>query len=222
MSSTSGAGLYACFCNNARGTHAVSATPSTMLELGTTLPSFRLWDLNGKPMSSDDVAGKNGLVVAFICQHCPFVRHIRHEFAKAAQDFQQRGVAVVAINSNDVETNPEAGPEGMKEEAATVGYTFPYLYDDTQEVAKAFRAACTPDFFLFDGQRRLVYRGQFDDSRPNSGKPVTGRDLIGAVDALLAGKAIASDQRPSIGCNIKWKKGAEPAYLAGGLQTGGH
>jgi peroxiredoxin len=186
-----------------------------MLELGTTLPSFRLWDLGGKPVSSTDFAGAKGMLVAFICQHCPFVRHLRRGFAKAAQDFQQRGVAVVAINSNDVAAYPEDGPEGMKDEAVAAGYTFPYLYDDTQEVAKAFHAACTPDFFLFDGERKLVYRGQFDDSRPDSGKPVTGRDLTAAVDALLAGNAIPSDQHPSMGCNIKWKKGLEPTYFHG-------
>jgi peroxiredoxin len=191
----------------------MSATPSTMLDLGTRLPSFRLWDLGGKPVSSEDFADSKGLLVAFICQHCPFVRHIRREFARAAQQFQQRGVAVVAINSNDVATYPQDGPEGMKDEATASGYTFPYLYDDTQEVAKAFRAACTPDFFLFDAERRLVYRGQFDDSRPNSGTPATGRDLIAAVDAMLAGKPVAADQRPSMGCNIKWKTGGAPGYF---------
>ena len=197
----------------------MSATPSTMLELGTRVPSFRLKDLSGKPVSSEDVAGASGLLVAFICKHCPFVQHVRREFAHAAEAFQQRGVAVVAINSNDIATHPEDGPEGMKEEATAIGYTFPYLYDDTQEVAKAFRAACTPDFFLFDGDQRLVYRGQFDDSRPGSGKPVTGRDLVAAVDALLAGTPIAAEQRPSMGCNIKWKKGMEPAYFHGAAQA---
>jgi peroxiredoxin len=191
----------------------MSATPSTMLSLGTKMPSFRLWDLSGKPVSSTDFAGAKGVLVAFICQHCPFVKHIRREFARAAEDYARRGVAVVAINSNDTATYPEDGPEGMKREAAEASYTFPYLYDDTQEVAKAFQAACTPDFFLFDAQGALVYRGQFDDSRPNSGKPVTGRDLTAAVDALLSGATISADQRPSMGCNIKWRRGMEPAYF---------
>ena len=184
-----------------------------MLDLGTVLPAFRLRDLNGKAVTSNDFAGSTGLIVAFICPHCPFVRHVRAEFARLAKDAQQRGISVIGINSNDVTAFPDDSPEGMKKEAAEVGYTFPYLFDDTQDVAKAFRAACTPDFFLFDGQRRLVYRGQFDDSRPNSQTPVTGKDLKGAVEALLAGTPVSADQRPSIGCNIKWIKGTEPDYF---------
>ena len=184
-----------------------------MLDLGTTLPAFRLRDINGKAVTSNDFAGLKGLIVAFICPHCPYVRHIRAEFARLAKDAQQRGLAVIAINSNDVTAFPDDSPEGMKKEAAEVGYTFSYLFDDTQDVAKAFRAACTPDFFLFDGQRRLVYRGQFDDSRPNSQTPVTGKDLKGAVEALLAGTPVSADQRPSMGCNIKWIKGTEPDYF---------
>ena len=182
-----------------------------MLDLGTTLPPFRLRDLNGKAVTSND-CGSNGLLVAFICPHCPYVRHVRGEFARLARDCQQRGVAVIAINSNDVTAFPDDGPDGMREEASEVGYTFPYLFDDTQEVAKSFRAACTPDFFLFDSQRRLVYRGQFDDSRPKSQVAVTGKDLKAAVEALLAGAPVPADQRPSMGCNIKWIRGSEPDY----------
>jgi peroxiredoxin len=184
-----------------------------MLDLGTTLPPFRLRDLDGKAVTSNDFANVKGVLVAFICPHCPYVRHIRNEFARLASDFQQRGIAVVAINSNDVATFPEDSPEGMREEVKEGGYTFPYLYDDAQEVAKAFRAACTPDFFLFDGDRKVVYRGQFDGSRPKSDIPVTGRDLREAGDALLAGRPIAAEQRPSVGCNIKWAKGNEPEYF---------
>lgn len=191
----------------------MAATPSTMLELGTSLPAFRLRDMNGKTVSSGDFVGSKGLLVAFICQHCPYVRHVRSEFSRAAKDFQQRGLAVVAINSNDVAAVPEDGPEGMKQEAGEAGYTFPYLYDENQDVAKAFRAACTPDFFLFDARQRLVYRGQFDDSRPNNQIPVRGKDVKAAVEAMLAGKTVSADQRPSIGCNIKWKNGGEPDYV---------
>jgi peroxiredoxin len=184
-----------------------------MLELGTALPPFSLRDLHGNAVTSDDFAGSEGVLVAFICPHCPFVRHVRQEFARLARDFQSRGVAVVAINANDVTAFPDDSPDGMRKEADEVGYTFPYLFDETQEVAKAFRAACTPDFFLFDARQRLVYRGQFDDSRPKSEVPVTGKDLKGAVDALLARKPVSADQRPSVGCNIKWQKGAEPEYF---------
>lgn len=183
-----------------------------MLELETPLPPFRLRDLNGKAATSNDFGDARGLLVAFICPHCPFVRHIRAECARAAEEFQRRGLAVIAINSNDVTAFPEDDPAGMRTEAQEVGYTFRYFFDDTQDVAKAFRAACTPDFFLFDNRQRLVYRGQFDDSRPKSEVPVTGRDLRAAVDALLAGQPISPAQKPSLGCNIKWKKGNEPAY----------
>ena len=189
-------------------------TRSTMLELGTTLPSFSLPNIDGRTVTPDDFGGSKGLLVAFWCGHCPYVRHIRAEFARLAQDFQQLGGSVVAINSNDVAAVPEDGPDGMVKEAREVGYTFPYLFDGTQEVAKAFRAACTPDLFLFDGAQRLVYRGQFDDSRPNSQVPVTGKDLKAAVDALLGGNAVPNEQRPSMGCNIKWKAGAAPDYFS--------
>jgi peroxiredoxin len=191
----------------------MAATPSTMLDLGTTLPAFRLRDINGRAVTSNDFGASKGLLVAFICPHCPYVRHVRGEFSRLASDVQKRGLSVIAINSNDVTAFPDDSPEGMRKEAAEVGYTFPYLVDDMQDVAKAFRAACTPDFFLFDSQRRLVYRGQFDDSRPNSPVPVTGKDLRAAVDALLAGQPVSPEQRPSMGCNIKWIKGGEPDYF---------
>ena len=193
----------------------MAATVSTMLGLGTGLPPFRLPDVEGATISSGDFAGSPGLLVAFLCPHCPFVRHVRAEFSRLARDVQQRGLTVVAINSNDTAAFPEDGPDGMAQEAREVGYTFPYLFDETQAVAKAFRAACTPDFFLFDAGRRLVYRGQFDDSRPKSQTPVTGKDLKAAVDALLAGTDVPADQRPSMGCNIKWKSGAAPEYFGG-------
>lgn len=191
----------------------MGATPSTMLDLGTALPPFRLRDLDGKAVTSNDFANTKGVLVAFVCPHCPFVRHIRTAFSQVATAAQQQGLAVIAINSNDVTTFPDDGPEGMREEAREGGYTFQYLYDESQDVAKAFRAACTPDFFLFDATQRLVYRGQFDDSRPKSDVPVTGKDLKAAIDALLAGKPISPDQRPSMGCNIKWARGNEPEYF---------
>lgn len=186
---------------------------STMLPLGTALPAFRLPDLDGAIVSSDDFRGAQALVVAFMCPHCPFVQHVRHEFARFAREYQQRGLSVVGINSNDVAAFPQDGPEGMRDEAQSVGYTFPYLYDESQEVAKAFRAACTPDLFLFDAAGRLVYRGQFDDSRPKNGIPVTGTDLRAAADAVLAGSPVAGPQKASIGCNVKWKRGNEPDYF---------
>jgi thiol-disulfide isomerase/thioredoxin len=191
----------------------MSATPSTMLDLGTPLPPFRLRDLDGKAVTSNDFANTKGVLVAFVCPHCPFVRHIRTVFSQVATAAQRRGIAVIAINSNDVTAFPDDGPEGMREEAREAGYTFQYLYDESQDVAKAFHAACTPDFFLFDGTQRLVYRGQFDESRPKSDVPVTGKDLNAAIDALLAGKPISADQRPSMGCNIKWAQGNEPEYF---------
>ncbi len=188
-------------------------TPSTMLDLGTTLPSFALPDFNGRTVSDAEFKGARGLLVAFICKHCPFVKHIRQEFTRFTKEYEARGLKVVAIASNDVKEFPEDGPEGMKQEAAEAGYAFPYLFDEKQQVAQAFRAACTPDFFLFDGNRRLVYRGQFDGSRPKSDVPVTGADLRAAADALLAGKPAPETQRPSMGCNIKWSPGNEPAYF---------
>jgi thiol-disulfide isomerase/thioredoxin len=183
-----------------------------MLALGTPLPAFRLPDFDGRLVSPDDVRDAPALLIAFICRHCPFVRHIRSEFARLAREYQARGLAIIAINSNDVNEFPEDGPEGMRIEAGEAGYTFAYLIDESQDVAKLFRAACTPDLFLFDGDRRLVYRGQFDGSRPRNTVPVTGRDLRAACDAVLEGRAVPSTQTPSIGCNIKWKRGNEPNY----------
>jgi len=189
------------------------ATPSTMLDLGTKIPWFRLPDLDNVTVSPEDFKGAPALLVAFICPHCPYVKHIRQEFSRFAEDYRQRGLAIVGINSNDANAFPDDGPAGMKGEAAEAGYSFPYLYDESQQVAQAFRAACTPDFFVFDGDGRLAYRGQFDDSRPGKDSPVNGADLRAAVDAVLAGQAAADAQRPSIGCNIKWKPGHEPEYF---------
>ena len=183
-----------------------------MLALGTPMPSFRLPDFEGRIHSSDDLRGSAALI-AFICNHCPYVRHIRHEFARFARQYQARGLKIVAIASKDLEAFPQDGPAGMKQEAQEVGYSFPYLLDESQAVAKAFHAACTPDLFLFDAASTLAYRGQFDGSRPNSGVPVTGADLRAAADVVLAGKTPAADQKPSLGCNIKWKRGNEPAYF---------
>jgi len=188
-------------------------TPSTMLALGTAAPGFKLPDTDGKMVSLDDFKGAKALVVAFICNHCPFVKHIQKEFASFAKEYQGRGAAVVAISSNAVEDYPDDSPEKMAEESKRAGYTFPYLYDESQQVAKAYRAACTPDLYVFDKDRQLVYRGQFDDSRPKNGRPVTGADLRKAVDAVLGGREVDANQRPSIGCNIKWKRGSAPDYF---------
>ena len=188
-------------------------TPSTMLDLGTPLPPFSLPDFNGRVVSDADFKDSQALLVAFICEHCPFVRHVRSEFARFAKEYEAKGLKVVAIMSNSIEEFPQDGPEGMKKEAQEAGYIFPYLFDKDQTVAKAFKAACTPDLFLFDSNRRLVYRGQFDGSRPKNNVPVTGADLRAAADAVLAGKAPAETQRPSMGCNIKWYPGNEPAYF---------
>ncbi|MGQ0805333.1 MAG: thioredoxin family protein [Actinomycetota bacterium] len=188
------------------------AVTSTMLPLGTEAPDFELPDPGGEIHRRDDFADAPALVVAFICNHCPYVVHIRKEWAKVAEELQQRGVPVVAIAANDIDAYPQDGPKGMAEEARELGYTFPYLFDATQQVAQAYRAACTPDFYVFDHDRKLAYRGQFDDSRPSGGGPVTGADLTAAVDAVLAGKPASEDQRPSMGCNIKWKPGNEPDY----------
>lgn len=194
----------------------MARTPSTMLALGTPAPDFSLPDYDGRLHTLAGFAAAPALVVAFICSHCPFVRHLREGFAAFAREYRPLGLAVVAINSNDVEAYPQDGPAGMRAEAAECGYEFPYLLDATQQVARAYRAACTPDFYLFDAGRRLVYRGQFDDSRPGNGRPVTGADLRAAVDATLEGRPPAPQQLPSLGCNIKWRKGNEPDYYAGG------
>jgi peroxiredoxin len=185
---------------------------STMLPLGSPAPEFNLPDIDGQMVSSQDYAGRP-LLVMFICNHCPFVVHVRDALAAFAREYREKGIGIVAISSNSVQTHPMDGPEQMRAEHARAGYTFPYLYDESQDVAKAYRAACTPDFFLFDKSHKLVYRGQFDDSRPQSGIPVTGADLRRACDALIAGDPIVPNQKPSIGCNIKWHPGQEPDYF---------
>jgi peroxiredoxin len=190
----------------------MALTPSTMLPLGTPAPDFRLPDTEGRLVSLDDFAGSPALLVAFICNHCPYVKHICHELARLGKTYQQKGVGIVGISSNDVTTHPDDSPKLMAKEKTEVGYTFPYLYDETQEVARAYLAACTPDFYVFDRDRKLVYRGQLDSSRPGNAIPVTGEDLRSAMDSVLAGKPVGGDQRPSIGCNIKWKRGNEPGY----------
>lgn len=191
----------------------MARTASTMLELGTPAPDFHLPEpVTGREVSLDDFHDAPALLVTFICNHCPYVQHIRHRLAELVRDYQGKGLAAVGINANDVAHYPDDAPEKMIEEVRNIGYTFPYLYDETQEVAKAYRAACTPDFFLFDRNRRLVYRGQFDDARPGNDAPVTGRDLATAIDAVLAGHAVPTDQKPSLGCNIKWKPGNEPDF----------
>jgi len=176
-----------------------------MLPLGTSAPDFRLPDTNGKTVGLADFKSAPALVVLFICNHCPYVKHIRATLAEIGREYQKRGVAFVAINSNDVENYPADSPENMALEVKQVGYTFPYLYDEMQAVAKAYNAACTPDLYVFDQHQKLVYRGQFDGSRPGNGVPVSGEDLRAALDAILADKPISPHQKPSIGCNIKWK-----------------
>lgn len=184
-----------------------------MLPLGTPVPPFELPDLDGTVVSSSQFRDSPGLLVAFICNHCPYVRHIRHEFARFTREYAFRGLAIVGVMSNDVVAHPEDGPEGMMREVKEVGYTFRYLFDETQEVAKAFRAACTPDLFLFDRDGLLVYRGQFDDSRPRNSIPVTGADVRAAADAVLAGEPVPAIQKGSVGCNIKWRRGNAPQYF---------
>ena len=184
-----------------------------MLPLGTIAPDFKLPDIGGEMVGLSDFSAKAGLLVMFICNHCPFVKHVRSELARLGRDYLPRRVAIVAINSNDVANYPEDSPAKMAEEAKEAVYHFPYLFDESQSVARAYRAACTPDFFLFDNNRRLVYRGQLDDSRPGNGIPVTGADLRAALDAVLAGKTAKLAQKPSLGCNIKWKPGNEPDYF---------
>src|ERR1700677_2540473 len=190
----------------------MALTPSTMLPLGTSAPDFRLPDTSGKMVALADFATAPALAVLFICNHCPYVKHIRVGLAQFGAEYQRRGAAIVAISSNDVQSHPADSPEMMAREVKAAGYAFPYLYDESQAVAKAYRAACTPDIFLFDAQRKLVYRGQFDDSRPGNGQPVTGRDLRAATDAVLAGQRVSPSQVASIGCNIKWRPGNEPGY----------
>ena len=189
------------------------ATPSTMVSLGSPAPDFSLPDTEGSTVSLSDFDSAPALLVMFICNHCPFVVHVRDHLADLGREYEQRGVAVVAINANDVAKYSDDSPAKMAREVKLAGYTFPYLFDETQEVAKAYSAACTPDFFLFDGDRKLAYRGQFDDSRPGNGLPVTGADLRAALDAVLAGQPVPERQLPSMGCNIKWKPGNEPDYF---------
>jgi len=191
----------------------MALTPSTMIPLGTAAPGFRLPDTSGATVSLDDFKGAPALLVVFLCNHCPYVKHVRHELARLGKEYQAKGVAVVGINSNDAANYPEDSPAMMVREKAEVGYSFPYLYDDTQEVARAYKAACTPDLYVFDKNQKLVYRGQLDGSRPGNPIPVTGKDLRSALDAVLAGKPVGEDQRPSMGCNIKWKRGNEPDRL---------
>jgi peroxiredoxin len=188
-------------------------TPSTMLPLGTLAPDFELPNVDGRILSFADVAGPQGTVVMFICNHCPFVKHVADQLGTLGREYMPRGIGFAAISSNDVSSHPADSPEQMVREAEDRGYPFAYLYDETQEVAKAYHAACTPDFYLFDAARKLVYRGQLDPSRPGSDVPVTGKDLRAAVDAQLAGRPPVADQIPSLGCNIKWKAGNYPAYF---------
>lgn len=188
-------------------------TPSTMLPLGTPAPDFSLLDVvTEQSVNLADVLGEKGLLIMFICYHCPFVKHIRAQLSQLGRDYQTSGVGMVAISANDAEKYPDDAPVSLKKMVDDWGLTFPVLYDETQAIAKAYRAACTPDFFLFDGERKLVYRGQLDDSRPSNGLPVTGKDLRAAMDLVIAGQTVPKEQKPSIGCNIKWKAGNEPGY----------
>jgi peroxiredoxin len=191
----------------------MAVTPSTMLPLGTEAPSFSLPNVDGRTVSRDDFKDSTGLLVVFMCNHCPYVKHVIDDFSRLAAEYQERGIAVVGISANDVSSFPEDAPDQMARVSKKYGFTFPYLYDEAQEVARVYHAACTPDFFLFDGKNRLYYRGQLDGSRPGNDTPITGEDLTGAVDALLDGKPSPDPQRPSMGCNIKWKPGKEPDYF---------
>lgn len=191
----------------------VMAVPSTMLALGTTAPDFALPDvMTGRTVSLRDFDDHPALLVMFLCRHCPYVKHVRDELARLGRDFDGSDLAIVAIGANDPDAYPEDAPAGLAEDARDAGYVFPYLFDETQEVAKAYTAACTPDFFLFDADRALRYRGQLDASRPSNGLPVTGEDLRAAIDAVLSNGTVSEDQRASIGCGIKWRPGNEPAY----------
>ncbi|HEY9603733.1 MAG TPA: thioredoxin family protein [Allocoleopsis sp.] len=191
----------------------MALTPSTMLPLGTQAPDFQLLDVvSGKSISLDTFAGKPALLVMFICRHCPFVKHVQAELAQIGKDYADSNLGIVAISANDAANYPDDAPDKLKQMATELGFTFPFCYDESQEMAKAYTAACTPDFFLFDRDRKLVYRGQLDDSRPSNSQPVTGKDLRAAIDAVLAHSTVSSDQKPSIGCNIKWKPGNQPVY----------
>ena len=191
----------------------MAQTESTMLQLGTKAPDFQLPDVvSGASVGLSTFAGSKGLLVMFICRHCPYVQHVKHELARLANDYAAKSLGIVAISANDVNSYPDDAPESLRRMAQETGFSFPLCYDESQETAKTYRAACTPDFFLFDEQCSLAYRGQLDDSRPGNGKPVTGRDLRAAIDAILAGKPVSPEQKPSVGCNIKWKPGNEPRY----------
>ena len=193
----------------------MALTESTMTQLGAAAPAFELPDVTtGTMVSLETFAGDKALLVMFICNHCPFVKHVHQELARLGRDYFGRPLGIMAINANNVDTHPDDAPDKMKETAEQWGLTFPYCYDESQQTAKAYGAACTPDFFLFDSSRRLVYRGQLDDSRPENNKPTTGNDLRAAIDALLDGRPAPSEQKPSIGCNIKWKPGNEPSYAS--------
>lgn len=193
--------------------HAMAATPSTMLPLGTLAPPFALPNaVDGSTVSLDRFRGKPALLIMFICNHCPFVVHLRDELGRLARDYEKRGVGILAINANSSATHPQDGPAAMKALAEQQRWNFPFLFDEQQTVAKAYRAACTPDFYVFDREMKLVYRGQLDGSRPGNAVPVTGADLRAALDATLSGDAVAPDQKPSVGCNIKWSPGNEPDY----------
>ncbi|MGF1616661.1 MAG: thioredoxin family protein [Acidimicrobiia bacterium] len=190
------------------------AVESKMMALGTKAPEFELTDtVSGRVVSIGDFDGKSGLLVMFICNHCPYVQHVRDELARLGRGYQDSDLAIVAISSNDVEANPTDSPAAMKTEAETYGYLFPYLYDEDQSVAASYAAMCTPDFFLFDRDRSLVYRGRLDESRPGTDVPVTGKDLRAAIESILAGEPVPADQHPSIGCSIKWKPGNAPSYF---------
>ena len=192
----------------------MALTPSTMLALGTKAPDFQLPDVvSGKMISLATFTGKKALLVMFICRHCPYVVHVREELARLGREYAKRDVGIVAISANDAAGYPDDAPDRLNAMARELGFAFPFCYDESQQTAKAYTAACTPDFFLFGPARTLVYRGQLDDSRPGNGKPLTGRDLRAAIDAVVAGTPVSRAQRPSMGCNIKWKKGHEPAYF---------
>lgn len=200
----------------------MALTASTMLPIGSQAPAFSLPDTEGKTVTLDDFKDARALLVVFLCNHCPYVKHVRNELAALAREYQAKGVAVVGINSNDDQAHPDDSPAMMVREKAEVGYTFPYLFDADQSVAQAYQAACTPDFFVFNHAHALNYRGQLDGSRPGSGVPVTGKDLRAALDAVLADEPVDTDQRPSMGCNIKWRPGHEPTYFGQSVDPGAH
>ena len=191
----------------------MALTPSTMLPLGSSAPHFRLPDTDGHTVALGDFKDAPALLVTFICNHCPYVKHVRQGLAELTREYMDKGVAVVGISANDPAGYPDDSPANMAREKTAAGYPFPYLFDESQQVAQAYQAACTPDFYVFDGARKLVYRGQMDDSRPGNNLPVTGKDLRAALDAVLAGQPVSEPQKPSIGCNIKWKPGNEPSYF---------